>query len=79
MEWKLIETSDGKRSLFHITQDPYEQADVYSTSNSIALNLETKLNQIKKELPTLTIRPRLGPGNIGGGKRGPMRPPANRS
>jgi arylsulfatase A-like enzyme len=78
-EWKLIETSDNKRSLFHITQDPYEQTDVYSTSNPIALTLETKLNQIKKDLPTVTVRQRPGPGSIGGARRGPpMRPPAKR-
>ncbi|MEI6647102.1 MAG: hypothetical protein WCP12_13785 [bacterium] len=77
-EWKLIEPRDNKRSLFHITQDPYEQTDVYTPSNPIALKLETKLNQIKKELPTVTVGQRPGPGNIGDGKRGPMRPPANR-
>lgn len=77
-EWKLIETSDGKRSLFHITQDPYEQTDVYTPSNPIGLKLEAKLNQIKKDLPPVTVRQRPGPGNMGGGKRGPLRPPASR-
>ena len=42
-DWKLIETSDGKRSLYQIAKDPGETRDLYASSAEIAQRLEAKL------------------------------------
>jgi arylsulfatase A-like enzyme len=72
-DWKLIETSDGKRSLYQIAKDPGETTDLYSGSADVARRLEAKLAEVKKNLPAVSIRPRPKPkpGNRGGKPGGP--------
>ena len=69
-DWKLIETSDGQRSLYQIAQDPGETTDLYASSAKIAQRLEAELARVKKDLPAVRVRPRPGPGN-GGRPGGP--------
>jgi arylsulfatase A-like enzyme len=64
-DWRLIEISDGKRSLYQIVKDPGETIDLYSSSADIAQRLEAKLAEVKKDLPAVRVRPRPGPGNRG--------------
>jgi arylsulfatase A-like enzyme len=71
-DWKLIETADGKRSLFQVAKDPGETTDLLSAQADIAQRLETRLAEVKKELPAVRTRPRPGPGGPGSG---PGRPP----
>jgi len=74
-DWKLIETSDGKRSLYQIAKDPGETTDLYSSSADIARRLEATLAEVKKDLPAVRVRPRPGPGN----RRGAGGPGVGRS
>ena len=69
-DWKLIETSDGQRSLYQITQDPGETRDLYASSTAIAQRLEAELARVKQDLPAVRVRPRPGPGS-GGRPGGP--------
>jgi hypothetical protein len=65
-DWKLIETSDNKRSLYQLAKDPGETTDLYAKSADIAHRLEAELARVKKDLPAVTTRPRPGPGGRGG-------------
>ena len=64
-DWKMIETSDGKRSLYDVVKDPGEKTDLYSRSDEVAQRLGEELDRIKKELPTVRDRPRPGAGGAG--------------
>jgi arylsulfatase A-like enzyme len=66
-DWKLIETSDGQRSLYQLAKDPGETTDLYAKSPDITRRLDAKLAEVKKDLPAVTIRLRPGAG----GRRGP--------
>ncbi|MCX7047656.1 MAG: sulfatase-like hydrolase/transferase [Candidatus Sumerlaeota bacterium] len=76
-DWKLIETADGKRSLYQIVKDPGETTDLLAQHADIAQRLGTKLDEVKKDLPEVRARPRPGPGGPGApagpgpGRRGP--------
>ncbi len=69
-DWKLIETNDGKRSLYNIAKDPSETTDLLAKEAALSQRLETELARVKKELPTVRIRQRPGPGGPGPGNRG---------
>jgi len=71
-DWKLIETSDGQRSLFQIAKDPGETTDLLAERADIAQRLGACLTEVKKDLPVVRVRPRPGPGGPGSG---PGRPP----
>lgn len=64
-DWKLIETADGKCSLFQLVQDPGETSDLISSQPGMAARLETELAGVKKNLPAVSIRPRPRPGGQG--------------
>lgn len=61
-DWKLIETAEGKRSLFQIIKDPGESTDLIEKEPDIAQRMEAKLAEVKKELPAVVVHPRPGPG-----------------
>ena len=64
-DWKLIETSDGKRSLFQVATDPGETTDLLSRHSDIAQRLTVKLAELKQELPAVHARPKPGAGGQG--------------
>lgn len=66
-DWKLIENSAGRKSLYQTTTDPGESADVCLSHPEVAQRLETELEKVKQHLPAATARPRPGQGNRGGG------------
>ncbi len=68
-EWKLIETQEGERSLFHISTDISETTDLFARQPEIARRLTAKLAELKQDLPAATQGP--GPGGRGGGGRPP--------
>ena len=61
-DWKLIETQQGSRSLYHITTDISEASDEFAKQPAIAERLIAKLDELKKELPAAPVR-RRGPGS----------------
>ena len=65
-DWKLIETSDGKRSLYQLAKDPGEKNDLYARTPDVARRLEARLAEIKKNLPAVHNPPPPGPGGRGG-------------
>lgn len=69
-DWKLIETSDGRRTLYQIARDPGETTDLYASSAETAHRLEAELARLKQDLPTVRLRPRPGAGS-GGRPGGP--------
>ena len=73
-DWKLIETADGKRSLYQIAKDPGETNDLLTEQTAIAQRLGAKLADVKEELPEVRVRPRPGPGGPGSGKKRPPPP-----
>ena len=64
-DWKLIETAAGRRSLFHILNDPGETTDVITQHADIAQQLQAKLAEVKQEFSATSARPRPGPGGPG--------------
>jgi arylsulfatase A-like enzyme len=74
-DWKLIETSDGKRSLYQLAKDPSETTNQLIQEADIAQRLGTKLDEVKRDLPTVSVRSRPGPGGPGAGQG---RPPPRR-
>jgi len=64
-EWKLIETAAGRRSLFHILDDPGETADVSTQHADIAQQLQAQPADVKQEFSATSARPRPGPGGPG--------------
>lgn len=70
-DWKLIETAEGRRSLYQLSKDISETTDLYAKSGVVAQRLAAKLTELKKDLPAVTTRPRPGPGGPGGQRRGP--------
>ena len=71
-DWKLIETSDGKRSLYQLAKDPSETTDLLARETDIAQRLGAKLAEVKKDLPAVRSRPRPGPGGPGSGQGRPL-------
>jgi arylsulfatase A-like enzyme len=67
-DWKLIETSDGKRSLYQLAKDPGETTDLLAGQADLARRLGAKLDEVKKDLPEVSARTRPGPGGAGKGK-----------
>jgi hypothetical protein len=65
-DWKIIETSDGKRALYNLAKDISEEKDVAAEQPDIMKALGAKLDELKKGLPEAAER-RVGPG-AGGGK-----------
>lgn len=70
-DWKLIETSDGKRSLYQLAKDPGETTDLFAKKTDIAQRLGARLTEVKKDLPAVRIRPRPGSGGAGLGQGRP--------
>ena len=64
-DWKLIETSDGKRSLFQVATDPGETTDLLTRHSDIAQRLAAMLAGLKPELPAVSARPKPGAGGPG--------------
>ena len=73
-DWKLIETADGKRSLYQLAKDPGETMDLFTQDSEIAQHLGAKLAEVKKDLPAVRARPRRGPGGAGSGQGRPPPP-----
>lgn len=75
-DWKLIETTDGKRTLYNLKTDLSETKDEAAAHPDIFKNLGSKLDELKQGLPADAGR-RMGPGGPGGpGKgRGPGKGP----
>jgi arylsulfatase A-like enzyme len=61
-DWKLIETNDGRQSLYKITSDPRETTDLIKEQPAIAGRLSTNLAALKQELPVIRLQPPPGPG-----------------
>lgn len=71
-DWKLIETADGKRSLFQLADDPGETTDLLARQPEIARRLTGELAEMKKDLPTVRARQQPGAsGRSGGARQGP--------
>jgi hypothetical protein len=70
-DWKIIETSDGKRSLFNLAKDISEEKDVASEQAELMKALGAKLDELKKGLPEAADRRGGGPGAGGGAGKGP--------
>ena len=69
-DWKLIETGDGKRSLFNLAKDIGETKDLALAEPQVLKALGGKLDELKKGLPAAPER-RVGPGAGGGPGKGP--------
>jgi len=67
-DWKLIETNDGRRSLFNLAKDVGEEKDVSAEQPDVAKTLGAKLEALKKDLPAAPERRGGGPGAGGQGK-----------
>jgi arylsulfatase A-like enzyme len=67
-DWKLIEWTNGERSLFDLKTDISETKDELSRQPEIVQRLTAQLTELKKELPDVGVR--RGPGGPGG-KGGP--------
>ncbi len=66
-DWKLIESADGRTSLFQIANDPGETTDVIVEQAAVAQRLQATLSRFKQDFPALLTRPR--PGRPAGGPR----------
>jgi len=61
-DWKLIEWSDGRRSLFNLRSDISESRDEFAGKPEVAERLSARLEVLKKDLPVVGGRPaRKGP------------------
>ena len=65
-EWKLIEFTNGQRSLFNLRTDISETKDELSKQPELAQRLTAKLAELKKDLPPDSGRRRPGPPGQGG-------------
>ena len=70
-DWKLIEASDGKRSLFNLAKDIGEAKDLAGEQPEILKALGAKLDELKKSLPAAPERRGVGPGKGPGAGKGP--------
>jgi arylsulfatase A-like enzyme len=61
-DWKLIEASDGKRSLFNLAKDIGESKDLSGEQPETLKALGAKLDDLKKDLPAAVARRGGGPG-----------------
>ncbi len=59
-DWKLIETADGRTSLFQLANDPGETTDLIVEQPAVAQRLQAKLVEFQKDFPA--VRPRSRPG-----------------
>lgn len=78
-DWKLVEWSTGNLSLFNLARDMAETNDLYEAEAACARALTAKLDELKKDLPAVSVQS-AGPPGRGGqgagkgqGKGGPMR------
>jgi arylsulfatase A-like enzyme len=55
-DWKLIQTVDGRISLFNLKEDPYEQKDVRSENVEIGERLKKSLEEMTVGFPRLLQR-----------------------
>jgi len=69
-DWKIIETSDGKRALYNLAKDVGETKDLALAEPQVLKTLGAKLEELKKGLPAAPER-RVGPGAGGGPGKGP--------
>ena len=67
-DWKIIETSDGKRSLYDLRTDIGESKDLLSSQPELAAKLGKQLDSLKQGLPAATTRG-AGKGAKGKGKK----------
>ena len=75
-DWKIIETSDGLRSLFNLAKDIGEEKDLASEQVDVLKSLGVKLDELKKGLPAASERRAVGPAagkgpGSGGAGKGP--------
>ena len=70
-DWKLIETSDGKRALFDLAKDIGEEKDLAAAQPERLKSLGAKLDELKQGLPAAPERRAGGPGPGGGAGKGP--------
>jgi len=71
-DWKIIETSEGKRSLFNLRTDLGETKDLLTSETELAAMLCAKLDALKSDLPsapTAGIGKGAGKGAKGKGKK----------
>jgi arylsulfatase A-like enzyme len=67
-EWKIIETSDGKRSLYNLRTDLGESKDLFASQPELAAKLGAQLDALKQGLPAVTAGG-AGKGAKGKGKK----------
>jgi arylsulfatase A-like enzyme len=77
-DWKIIETSDGQRSLFNLAKDISEEKDLASEQGEVLKSLGTKLDELKKGLPVASERRGAGPAGKGPGAAGAGKGPAGK-
>jgi arylsulfatase A-like enzyme len=77
-DWKIIETSDGQRSLFNLAKDISEEKDLASEQGEVLKSLGTKLDELKKGLPVASERRGVGPAGKGPGANGAGKGPAGK-
>ena len=77
-DWKIIETSDGQRSLFNLAKDIGEEKDLASEQGEVLKSLGTKLDELKKGLPVASERRGAGPAGKGPGAAGAGKGPAGK-
>ena len=59
-DWKLIETADGRTSLFQLASDPGETTDLIVEQPAVAQRLRAKLVEFQKDFPAVRTRARPG-------------------
>ena len=77
-DWKIVETSDGVRSLFNLAKDIGEEKDLASEQAEVLKSLGTKLDELKKGLPAASERRAVGPAGKGPGAAGAGKGPAGK-
>jgi arylsulfatase A-like enzyme len=77
-DWKIIETSDGQRSLFNLAKDIGEEKDLASEQGEVLKSLGTKLDELKKGLPVASAGRGAGPAGKGPGAAGAGKGPAGK-
>lgn len=70
-EWKIIETSVGKRSLYNLRTDLGENKDLFASQPELAAKLGAQLDALKQGLPAVTTGAR-GKALRGKGKSNPF-------
>ena len=68
-DWKLVQTLDGRVSLFNLKMDPREATNVWAANVDVGQRMQTLLAESANEFPSLGQRRGPGPGQSSGPRR----------